>query len=369
MKQNISITAYITTLIIATCLIIVGRVVVSESGTEHTETHIFRGVVTEVIDNTLDEEWDIQTLNAVVTLADETTVMANQSAMGNIIEYTRFAEVGDRVIVEYFDNTGQFSIVSYQRIWQIAIIISIIALAILIYGRKKGLNGLISLVFTCLSIFLVFIPAVLNGYNIYLFAILICLYSTGVTLILVLGTNMKSYAAILGTLGSLLFSGLVMLLVNSFLGLTGLIDGQTLSILVMGIDIDLSGLLFSSILIGSVGAVMDIATSIASALWEIERVRKQTFREHIISGFNIGQDALGTMLNTLILAYIGGSLSTVIFFAFTNNSTFRLLNEEVIISEFLRGIIGSLGIFLAIPVTTILCAWLFSRERISEFKL
>ena len=190
-----------------------------------------------------------------------------------------------------------------------------------------------------------------------------CIYSTVVTLLLVLGNSKKSYGAIGGAIASLLLTGIVLVTLDRILGLTGMYDGETFTIVNIFEGVDMRALLFASILIGSVGAIMDVATSIASSLSEIQTVGKRSFRENIKSGFNIGRDTLGTMLNTLILAYIGGYLSTVLFFSITTSSFIQLLNEERIIVEFLRAIVGSLGIFLAIPLTTVICAFLFNKKE------
>lgn len=123
-------------------------------------------------------------------------------------------------------------------------------------------------------------------------------------------------------------------------------------------------MLYAGILIGAMGALMDVAMSIASALWELrENGENPTFLTLTRSGFAIGRDMMGTMSNTLILAYIGSSMSTVLLLAANNDSLRGLLSREMVAVEALQALVGSIGILLTIPFTTIICAWLYLRGK------
>jgi len=114
---------------------------------------------------------------------------------------------------------------------------------------------------------------------------------------------------------------------------------------------------------GSLGAVMDVAMSLASSINELSiNMKDKSFSKMVKSGFNIGKDAIGTMSNTLILAYIGSSLATVLLLTAYNKNPLYLFNLEMIIVEILQAIIGSLGILFAVPLTTVLSAYIFNKK-------
>ncbi len=275
-------------------------------------------------------------------------------------------EVGDKVIV--IKNAAlddRFILNEYVRFDGIVFLIALFFAGLIIFGKLKGLNTIVSLCFTCLSVFAVFIPAVLSGKNIYLWTIIICAFSIVMTLVLMNGINKKSYVSILGCVGGLLCSGVVALIMDRVLRLTGLLNDESLYLLQLNISdpIDLRGVIFSAILIGAMGAVMDVSMSVSSSLYEIScQVENSTFSSLFKSGINIGRDMMGTMANTLILAYIGSSLSTVLLLVSYTESYLELFNKEMIIVEFLQALSGSLGMLLAIPLTSAISGLLYTRK-------
>ena len=160
-----------------------------------------------------------------------------------------------------------------------------------------------------------------------------------------------------------LLAGLLMVLMDNLLGLTGAVNHEATALLNLPIEnpLDLRAIIFAGVIFGAVGAIMDVAMSIASALWEVrEAGGVSDFRSLMKSGITIGQDTLGTMLNTLILAYIGSSLSIILLITANTTSFMELFNMEMIIVELLRALIGSFGMLLSIPLTAAICGWLFS---------
>ncbi len=239
---------------------------------------------------------------------------------------------------------------------------------LLLFGRSKGLNTIISLIFTCLSIFIVFIPSILSGFNIYLSSIIISLFIISSTLLLVNGFNKKSLSAGIGCLGGLAVSGILTFIMDLFLKLTGILDEE--SIYLLYIDpknpIDLKAIIYASIIIGALGATLDVSVSIASSLNELrESVGHMTFKSMIQSGVNIGRDIIGTMSNTLILAYIGSSLSMALLLIAYNNSLLQLLNREMIVVEILQALVGSIGLLFTIPLTSVVYAFVYTDKHSS----
>ena len=146
---------------------------------------------------------------------------------------------------------------------------------------------------------------------------------------------------------------------SNALELTGLLNEESKYLLYINEDvlIDLRAVIFGSIILGAVGAVMDVSMSIASSLNElVENMDKPSFSQVIKSGFEIGKDMMGTMSNTLILAYIGSSLSVLVLYCAYNSSFIYLMNKEIIIVELLQALIGSIGILTVIPFATFISA-------------
>jgi len=236
---------------------------------------------------------------------------------------------------------------------------------LLAFGGKKGFNTLLTLGLTCGAVFAVFIPSILSGQNIYLWSILVCLYSILTTLLILNGYNKKSLSAILGCFGGVLIAGGITIFMDGALSLTGVINDEAvyLSYLPTETPINLRAIIFAGIIIGAMGAIMDVAMSISSSLWEVKKnVRNIRPKALFRSGINIGKDIMGTMSNTLILAYIGSSLSMVLLLTVYDSSLLYLLNREMIIVEVLQALVGSFGILFSIPLTSFFSSLIYTKN-------
>ena len=254
-------------------------------------------------------------------------------------------EVGDKVILVYEpndDGTADYYLSDFSRITPLVMLCAFFFLLILIFGRKKGLDTIISLVFPCLAVFINLIPAILNGQNIYAWSIITCVYITVMTLMLIEGLNVKCFAAGVGCVGGVLVAGALELILRDQIKMTGVLDS------------DLKAIIFAMIIVGAVGAVMDVAMSIASSLCEInEKSPDLPARELLKSGLTIGRDIMGTMANTLVLAYIGSALCCMLLMVTYSSNVGQILNREQIAVEILQALAGSIGILAALPLTAI----------------
>lgn len=365
---------YIFVIIFSVLFLFVGNRVASRGFEGHVPDEYWRnytGVVTEIIERVeeIDARWgegdiiDI-TFNVRLTSGERRgeIITTSQSIDDFFLVNEREVSVGDRVILSYDAYTSNFFFSGYIRITYIAILGVIFLALVIFFGRQKGFNAIVALGFTCLAIFLVFIPAILSGGNIYVATIIICVYSVVSTLLIVIGSNKKAVSAMLGCLGGVFLAGGLMLAMDAILRLTSGGDSDTEMLLLLPTQnpIDLRAIIFAGVLLGAIGAIMDVSMSISSSLWEVKEAGgSSSFPAIFKSGINIGKDIFGTMLNTLILAYIGSSLSLLLLIAANNPSLMMILNMEMIIVEFLRALIGSFGMFLAIPLTAAVCAWLY----------
>ena len=275
-------------------------------------------------------------------------------------------EKGDKVILTYGQNPNgsgdAWIFVNYDRISLLIKLTLFFLLLILIFSMKKGVSTVISLCFTAAVIFLVYIPSILAGRNIYISTIIVSVYIVAMSLSLMNGVNTKTLCAILGNMGGLLLSGILSIVIANKLGITGFVDEDYIFLMYIFPDkpLDLRAIIRGSIVIGSLGAIMDVAMSIASAMKELsDAMQIKSVSKMIRSGLNIGRDAIGTMTTTLVLAYIGGSLATVILLVATNKNLLFLFNMEMIIVEILQSIVGSIGIIFAVPVTVIVSAYFY----------
>lgn len=311
------------------------------------------------------------TLRFIAKQKDGTTVAAQQVIDGYSTVHLEEVRVGNRVLL--YPNpdpattaTAPYVLDDYQRADGTLAVCVVFCILLLIFGRMKGLHTLVSLLLTIGVVFLVFLPLVLGGYNIYLSAVAVCIYVIVSTLLLVNGANAKTLVAIVGCSAGVLFAGLLTVLLSNTLRLTGMASQEAIYLADLGTrnPVDLKAIVFAGILIGAVGAVMDVAMSLASALWELrEGAAAPTFGMLLKSGMNIGRDMMSTMANTLVLAYIGSSLSTVLLLVAYASSLDGLFNREMIITEVLQAVIGSMAILLAIPLTSFVASAVYTRRK------
>ena len=282
-------------------------------------------------------------------------------------------DVGQKIIV-----TNMIDPVTGEDMWQyvernrsdlLMVLCAVFLLLIIIIGRKKGVATILSLLFTVGAIFLVYIPAILNGYQIYLVTAIVSLYIILMSLLMINGANKKTLAAILGNMGGVVVAGVLGFVMNHMLNITGIVEEESIYLMDLGVNgpIDLRAVVWGSIVIGSLGAIMDVAMSIASAMNELaQTMEHRTFQVMLKSGMNIGKDAIGTMTNTLILAYIGGSLATVLLLVAYNRNVLYLFNMEMIVVDVVKAVVGSMGILFAVPVTAVFSAYIFTQEKKSK---
>ena len=263
-------------------------------------------------------------------------------------------------------DTTSVSVYSKDRILQTAVFIGIFLLAICVIGGKNGVKSVIGLVFTFLSIVYLFMPMIYRGCSPFWSAVFVCVITTIVTMYLIGDVSVKSAASVIGTTAGVVTAGIA----ASLFGLSADIDGynvsniETLVYVGQNTKIQIGGLLFAGILIASLGAVMDVAMSVSSAICEIDaKTGNLTWTELFKSGLHVGRDMMGTMSNTLILAFVGGSLSTLVIDYAYNLPLIQLINSYNIGIEIMQGIAGSLGVILTVPFVALVTAVLLAERR------
>ncbi|MCT4583823.1 MAG: YibE/F family protein [Peptostreptococcaceae bacterium] len=276
-------------------------------------------------------------------------------------------EKGTKVVVVIGIDEDEFlvHIEDYYRQDYINYIFILFCICVLIFGKLKGVKTLISLFATMALVFKFMIPYILNGGSPILSAILVCSVSTIITMLLISGFSHKSLCAILGTIGGVIVAGGLAFFVGSQIKLTGLSseEANILIYLRQGLVFDFKELLFAGILLGALGAVMDVSMSVASTIEEVKRIKDDiSMKELFKSGINVGRDIMGTMSNTLILAYTGSSLSLLLIFSELETSMTKIMNLDIIATEIIRSLTGSIGLIMTIPITAFLAAYFYSKK-------
>jgi uncharacterized membrane protein len=290
--------------------------------------------------------------------ADDETIFIVNNVPDNQA-YAITAKPGREYLVNFDESVGQIYISDYYREKTVLGLLSLFCILVIIFGAFRGFKALISLLLTGLAIVYIFLPGIQAGYNPVLLAILISSFATASTMILIAGFTKKSLAATLGTTGGVTAAGILAFFVIEMAPLSGLASTESHILLANseGLNLNFQGMLAAGILISSLGASMDVSISIASSTQEIfEANLKQSRKELFAHAMNVGRDIMGTMTNTLILAYTGASIP--LFMLLSQDSGIRVLNIEIIATQVSSALIGSIGLLLAIPITAIVSVFL-----------
>lgn len=287
--------------------------------------------------------------------------------------YNIYVEKGQKVVVTIDDLGDGYDvyILDYLRSNHLTYLIAFAIVLILIIGKLKGVKAIISLGLTIAAIIYILLPQILKGVDPIPVSILISIGVTIVTLFLVGGINSKSISAIIGTIIGVVIAGVVSYIVGINAHLTGLSAEEAIMLryIPQGIEFDFKNLLFSGILLGSLGAVMDVGMSISSSIEEIYKANnKLSIKELFEAGMNVGRDVMGTMINTLILAYTGASIPILLVFMAYETSMTKIVNMDIVATEIVRSVSGSIGLILTIPITAIISSILIRKQFSMEIK-
>lgn len=250
------------------------------------------------------------------------------------------------------------SVYTQDREGVIYIFALIYLLVLCLIGGKQGIKGCLGLVFTFFCVIFVYLPLVYP-------AVFVCFITTLVTMYLIGGPTQKTCAATLGTLVGVILAGVSAWCFSKASGISGynVSDIETLMTLWNTNRVQVGGLLFSGLLISCLGAVMDVAMSISSAIDEIYRQNLSLSRKELFkAGLRVGRDMMGTDSNTLILAFAGSSVSTLLLDYSYNLPYQQIINSNNIGIAIMQGLAGSFGIVLSVPFTVLICTILFHKK-------
>ncbi len=276
--------------------------------------------------------------------------------------YDFILEEGQEVIVVALGEEGDFAQVYVQDMARdrgLYYLLAVFVAALVLVGRMKGLKTLVTIVFTLFLVFHFLLPLLLLGYSPIPLAVATAALAISFTLLVIGGFNLKSVVAILGTTCGVIVAGLMAYWAGSMAQLTGFGSHEAQMLYFMDRGIDMRGLLFAGIIIGSLGAITDIGMSVASAAAEIRRANPEITGNELFRGaLNVGRDVMGTMANTLIMAYVGAAAPMLLLVMGYEMDWLKIINMDLIATEFVRGVAGSIGLVAAVPVTAFLARYL-----------
>lgn len=274
---------------------------------------------------------------------------------------------GQGVVVAYAPDAPrdlQYSVTDVDRGFPMALLAGIFALVVVLVGRMRGVMALIALAVSFAVLTLFILPAILQGSNPLIVAVvgasaimLIALYSCH-------GITARTSVAVLGTLISLLLIGLLGSLFIGWASLSGNTDDNTGLIKGLYPNIDMSGLLLAGVIIGSLGVLDDVTVTQTSAVWELHQADPDMGPRALYrSAIRIGRDHIASVVNTLVLAYAGAALPLLLLFSIAQSSVGTVANSELVAEEIVRTLVGSIGLVASVPVTTALAALVVSADR------
>ncbi len=280
-------------------------------------------------------------------------------------------EVGDTIYVDRTVDINGIEYITYadfERRIVLYTVAAIFVIMLIAFSGWQGIRALVSLGGSIAAIFFLLVPALLKGYDpaltsVAIAAIVMCFVLFGTH-----GINPRTLIAFAGTYSAIAITGLIAFFSVDLMRLTGFSNDAAvyLNFATNG-QLDLAGLLLGSIIIGILGVLDDVSITQASVVQELKRANsKLHFHDLYSRAIRVGRDHIGSLVNTLALAYVGVSLPLILLYAKTESDFMLSLNQEVVAAEIIRIIIGSIGLILAVPMTTLVAAWWFNKHEVDS---
>lgn len=268
---------------------------------------------------------------------------------------------GDDIVLDHqpdADPEFAYSYADRQRRPVLLWVAVLFAAAVVALGRLRGLAALAGLVASVVVLLQFVIPAIIDGRSPVLVAVVGAALIAYVALYAAHGFTRMTTVALLGTLAALGLTALLSWIAIGAAEFSGFASDESFILTFAG-SIDVGGLILAGVVLGAVGAIDDVTVTQASAVWELHRVRPDLSRLELVrSGLRVGRDHVASTVNTLLLAYAGAAMPLLLFFVLADQSIGTVLNSEVVATEALRTLLGSIGLVASVPLTTWMAAFL-----------
>jgi uncharacterized membrane protein len=274
---------------------------------------------------------------------------------------------GDEVVLGYTPDAvsgNEYQVVDHQRGDGLLVVVLAGALAVVAFGRLRGIAALVGLGVSFAVLLKFIVPAILGGSSPVLVAVVGAAAIALLVLYLTHGVSVRTSVAVVGTLASLTLTGLLAALATGLAELTGIVgeDAGYLNTIFRGVD--MRGLLLAGIVIGSLGVLDDVCTTQVAAVAELAGAKPDAGRMTLYrAAARVGRTHIASVVNTLVLAYAGASLPLLLLIATSNRPLHRILTNELIAQEIVRSAVGMLGLVAAVPITTALATLVLTRDR------
>ncbi|HKM19897.1 MAG TPA: YibE/F family protein [Candidatus Dojkabacteria bacterium] len=276
--------------------------------------------------------------------------------------HTNKYRVGDEILIsQMIDAEGNeiYYIVDYIRTKSLGILFAIFTVLAVLVGRKKGFLSLLSMALSFLIIFVFLLPQIEQGKDPILITILTSMIIIPITFYLSHGFNKKTTIAIVGTIIALIITGILSVIFSNLVHLSGAESEEVLFLQGMNnTTYNLKGLLLAGILIGTLGIMDDITISQTSIVHQLYDLKKDISTKELFKrSLELGRDHIASMINTLILVYAGASMPLLLLFLSDDRTFSEVISLEVVSTEIVRTLVGSIGLILAVPITTYLACY------------
>lgn len=332
-----------------------------------------RAVVTEITEDYSNGE-DFAGTQTVTALIKSGEYKGYECTLENSNTYQRGAlcSEGTRIIgLVKLNEDGSISgsVYNYDRSIMLYVLLAIFIAAMIIVGGKKGARSLYALIFTFVCVVCMFVPLIYSGINGILAAIISAVFILVASIYIMHGWSKKSACAMIGTTIGVAISGGVSMILGQASSLTGynMSDVESMVYISNFTGLNVSSILYAGILISSLGAVMDVSVSMVSSMQEVnDNAPGLTAKQLFASGMRVGKDMIGTMSNTLILAYTGSAACVLITVFAYEMPYLQIMGYNSIIIEILSGLCGTLGVILTVPVQAAITSFALKRGHKKE---
>ncbi len=359
------------TVLFISLLFVFGNLFAQESQLLEDKELMLLGQVEKVLTTKIDDVPNTE-VTAVYTTLKVKLLDGEQKDTSIVIEDSSFnVAEGDKVYVRYVitkDGDEYYSIAEIYRLDGLLLLVGIFIGAVLLFGRKQGFLSLVALFISFGVIFKLLFPQMLSGGNIVLIATLGALLSLFVVMYVTHGFTRLTTSAFLGCTFSVITTLLFARFAADLTKVTGFSSEESVFLnMATNGNLDFVGLLIGGIIIGVIGVIDDVAITQASIVHEL-RHTDSSLSPKVLYGkaIKIGRDHMGAVINTLILAYTGASLPLILLLYGSNASFVELINREALTTEIIRSIAGSLGLLLAVPLTTLIAIFLMKNKEYVE---
>lgn len=288
------------------------------------------------------------------------TIESGQYETSNNIKY----KLGDNVVVT--DD----QITDFVRRPSLYLLFAIFILFTIIVAGKWGITSVVGMAYSFYIIFKFILPLIIKGYDPVIVSIIGAMFIIPVTFSLSHGVNRKTMNAIFGTIISMVVVGILSMIFVNLSKLTGFaVEEAGFLQYQLGGIINMKGILLAGIIISTLGVMDDITISQASVVDELRKANlKLSKKELFMRSMNVGRDHISSMVNTLVLVYTGASLPLLLLFVNNPHPFFEIINYEIIADEVVRTLVGSIGLILAVPITTYIAVQTSKIDRLKTSK-